>query len=542
MAGVASAEPSINYFPLSWQSEDGLPESSISAIMQSRDGYLWLGTYSGLVRFDGSRFVSFNKTTNPRLHRTRITSLFEDPHDGSLWIGNETGETIRFRQGHFAEVPLPAGWHRKTFSISAHNPDQSERKENEIWEPSKVFSINADEAGDIWCISSEGIMVRVRDGTILWPTPGAATGQVGVTRDTDGRLWITRNGRLSRVDKGKLIEVALQGQPPDVYVQGVCASRDGGIWVAYAGRVRKWKSDRWTQDFGNAPWGTRGLTAMIETRSGKIAAGTVDSGLYLLGSNSVSVHFDRTNGLAQNWVRCLGEDAESNLWLADGKALVRLRAGNVTPLMPPGGWEGHTVRSMSRGRDDCVWITTEGGGVYRYKDGHWRHFAEQDGLSNLFVWSASEDEEGRLWAGTWGGGMFVKNGERFGPADGLTNFTPAMPAILHAPNHVTWIGSAIGLLRYENGRVVCFGAREGAESAMADVRAIAREPDGTIWFGMTGGGVGCLGADGRLRQFREAEGLSSDDVQCLYLDKQGTLWIGTSGGGLNRFRVVGNRG
>lgn len=534
-AAAVLGQPAINYCTRSWQSQQGLPESSVTAILQGREGYLWLGTYSGLVRFDGVRFVSFNKTSNPRLIHTRITSLFEDS-EGTIWLGNETGDVVRFRNGQFEEAALPAVWRRKVFSIDPTDAGRREQREKELWESSKVSRISADETGDIWCISSEGIMVRVRDGMMLVPPAGAAMGQVGMARDARGFLWITRNGRLSRVEKGKIAEANLQGERADVYVQGLCPSRDGGLWLSCAGRVRKWKDDRWVEDLGRAPWGVRGLTAMIETKAGGIAAGTVDSGLYLIGSNALSLHFGRTNGLSENWVRCLGTDEEGDVWLGDGKGLVSLRAGNVMALTPPEGWEGHAVRSMSRGRDGCLWISTEGGGVYRYQEGQWRHFDERNGLSNLFVWSALEDEDGRLWAGTWGGGMFIKDGDRFRPADGLTNFTPAMTAILHGPDHVTWIGSAIGLLRCEEGRVVCFGAREGLESPMADVRAIAREQDGTIWFGMTGGGLGCLGADGRLRQFRQSDGLSSDDVQCLFLDKEGTLWIGTFGGGLNRFR------
>jgi signal transduction histidine kinase/ligand-binding sensor domain-containing protein len=506
------AAPATNYFTRLWQTEDGLPQNSVSAIIQSKDGYLWLGTYSGLARFDGVRFICFNKTSEPKLNRTRITSLFEDS-DGAIWMGNETGEVARYRHGGFDEPELPAGWERKS-----------------------IYAISADETGAIWLINTDGIMVCLRDGVIRVPPSGTATGQVGVARDRDGFLWITRNGRLSRIAKGNVAQVRLEGEPPEVYVQGICPARAGGIWVACAGRVRNWKDHRWAQDLGAAPWGVRGLTAMIERESGSIAAGTVDAGLYLINSNSSSLHLDHTTGLAQNWVRCLCVDAEQDLWMGAGSSgLLRLRAGNVAALTPPGGWEGHPVLSMSRGHDDGLWITTEGGGVYHFKDGDWKRFGTEDGLANLFAWSAAEDEEGQLWVGTWGGGIFLKKGDKFVRAPGFENFTAAITAILHAPDHVTWIGSSIGLLRYERGKVISFGEKEGLRSGQVHVRTIERGPDGTIWFGMTGGGLGRLGKDGRLTQFREKDGLSSDDVQSLKLEADGTLWVGTSGGGLNRF-------
>src|ERR1041385_1028097 len=96
LSSLALTAAPLNYFTHLWQTEDGLPQNSVTAIVQTRDGYLWLGTYSGLARFDGVRFVPFNNGTRPKLNRTRITSLFEDSQ-GTLWIGNETGEVTRFR-------------------------------------------------------------------------------------------------------------------------------------------------------------------------------------------------------------------------------------------------------------------------------------------------------------------------------------------------------------------------------------------------------------------------------------------------------------
>ncbi len=513
LSSLALTAAPLNYFTHLWQTEDGLPQNSVTAIVQTRDGYLWLGTYSGLARFDGVRFVPFNNGTRPKLNRTRITSLFEDSQ-GTLWIGNETGEVTRFRNRQFEDVNLP-----------------------DAWQLNKVFAISADEAGDIWLVSPEALLVRLRDGTTLVPREGGATGQAGIARDTKGRLWIVRNGRLSRLEKAKLITVRLDQEPPDVYVQGICASRDGGIWISCNGRLRKWKNDHWAEDLGEAPWGVRGLTAMVETKNGNVAAGTVDRGLFLIGVGMTPLHLNHESGLSQDWIRSLCEDAEGDLWMGAGSGgLVALRAGRAASLSPPDHWEGRAVLSMSLGRDGSLWISTEGAGVYRFRNEQWEHFGERDGLSNLFVWSALEDEDGRLWAGTWGGGMFVRENGKFEHLPGLKEINAAMPAILHAPNRVTWIGSAIGLLRYEHGVVTSFGAKQGLKSA--DVRAIERAEDGTIWFGMTGGGLGRLSEDGSLKQFRISDGLSSDDVQSLKLEKDGTLWIGTAGGGLNRLRAA----
>jgi len=112
----------------------------------------------------------------------------------------------------------------------------------------------------------------------------------------------------------------------------------------------------------------------------------------------------------------------------------------------------------------------------------WQHFGENEGLANQFVWSLGEDGQGNLWAGTWGGGMFVKHGNRFVRPPGLEENTVPMTGLLHGQNGITWIGTANGLLRYERGKLATYGEQEGLE--LADVRAVTQAGDGTIWFAM----------------------------------------------------------
>src|SRR5437762_13057664 len=116
----------VNYFPRLWQTEDGLPQNSVTAIVQTHDGYLWLGTYGGLDRFDGVRFAVFDNNSEPRLRRNRVTRLFEDA-SGTLWIGDELGGVSRFGAGSFEEISVPA-----------------------TWKGAKISAISADEAEDIW--------------------------------------------------------------------------------------------------------------------------------------------------------------------------------------------------------------------------------------------------------------------------------------------------------------------------------------------------------------------------------------------------------
>ena len=102
-----SAAP--NYFIRAWQTENGLPQNSVAAMVQTRDGYLWLGTYSGLARFNGERFTVYNDSNTPEMRDSRVTSLFE-ADNGTLWIGHENGVVSWYKNGRFQTLEVPAAW------------------------------------------------------------------------------------------------------------------------------------------------------------------------------------------------------------------------------------------------------------------------------------------------------------------------------------------------------------------------------------------------------------------------------------------------
>lgn len=492
-----------DYFLRPWRTDDGLPDNAITAIVQTHDGYLWIGTYGGLARFDGTRFVVFNSANEPGLQSDRITSLYEDPN-GVLWIGHERGDLTCYRNGVFEP--------------------QTER---ETGVRRKISAIGVDGSGATWMLNEEGTMVRVRDGAkcALPNTDGVAE----MARDQAGNLWIASGGRL-----GTLVGGHLQTNDPAIYggyIQGLCESRDGGVWVVSDGRVKKWNHGEVTEDRGANPCNST-VVAMTETRSGSLAMGTSIDGLYILFTNGAVLHFNHTNGLPNDWVRCITEDREGTLWAGVGSGgMVALRPGNVQTLDAPDHWQGRVILSVTASRDGAIWVGSEGAGLYRFFDNKWTVFGLSSGLSNAYIWSVSQDREDRIWAATWGGGIFVQQGDRFVFPPGLENINVPMAATLQASDGATWIGTASGLVRYLNGQVTRYGEKDGLK--LPDVRTIVEAPDGTIWFGMLGGGLGRL-QNGVLKQYLKSDGLSSDYVQCLKLDGNGALWIGTYGSGLVR--------
>ena len=493
-----------------WQVGGDLEQNPVTAVVQSREGYLWLGTYTGLLRFDGVRVTVFDSANTPGLLNSRVTSLYED-RDGVLWIGHETGDLTRLSGGEFRPMGRARGW-----------------------VGGALEAIRTDEKGELWLLNDTGFLFRLRDGRVVEvPGGGAGNRKASLSKERGGKLWITANGNVATLDQGQLVPFRFGGTNGTSFFERVVPARDGGWWVMENGRLKKWREGRWVADLGDCPWERGFVTELLETRSGMLLAGTVKDGLYLLTPGADPVHFSRNNGLSHDWVRSICEDQEGNIWIGTGGGLDVLRPRKVKMLNPPDGWQGRAVLSFVVTPEGDAWIGTEGAGLYHCQGDRWTSYTDANGLANLFVWSVLETRRHELFVGTWGGGLMVKEGERFESPGELSRITAPVVALYEGKHGELWIGTTLGLHRYEAGKLTWFAGKE--QLALPDVRAIVESPDGTLWFGMLGGGLGCL-KHGVLKQFRKLDGLSSDSVLALHVEADGTLWIGTSDNGLCRLR------
>ena len=513
--GLAISETSAQgslptYVVRAWQTEDGLPDNRVTAVVQTRDGYIWLGTLGGLARFDGSHFTVYDASNTGGLLTSPVTSLFENSR-GELWIGCETGELVCYnaRQG-FRSVPVAGTWSGR-----------------------RIYGISEDDAGDLWLVNSVGELMRVKDGEVFSPPKGRTTGTLVELARSGNSLWIVRNGAASRVENGRPNAFHVEDHPETEYVQGIGPAHDGGTWVANNGRIRKWRDGKWVEDRGPAPWVYAPLTCLIETLSGAVVAGTSEDGLFMLLPDRGVVRLGLSTGVPK-WIRALSEDREGNIWVGTGsRGVVMLRRSNVRALSPPDHWNGCAVLSVSPGSEGGLWAGTDGAGVYHYRDGIWTNYFQESELFNPYVWSVVEAAEGRLWVATWGSGITVLQHEKFSRPPGLQKFATPTAALYQARDGSWWIGTSAGLLHDDGTGTNWIRIEQGL--AGADVRAIAEDRRGRLWIGMFGGGLGCI-ENGKVRRFRKSDGLPTELVQSLHEARDGTLWIGTYGGGLCRMR------
>ncbi|MGH9802722.1 MAG: ligand-binding sensor domain-containing protein, partial [Blastocatellia bacterium] len=200
---VPPAQAQSKYLHTTWTTENGLPQNSINAIVQTRDGYLWLGTHGGLARFDGVKFTVFETGNTPELKSSRILSLFED-HAGALWIGTQYGGLTRYANGTF-----------KTFTTQDGFPDAF------------VTSIAEDGEGNLFCTTNKGI-VRFSAGRFAVALAVPATDAI---RSRDGSVWFSGGQKLIRYRGGKFSDFAIPTEAMPERISGLIEAEDGSIWL-----------------------------------------------------------------------------------------------------------------------------------------------------------------------------------------------------------------------------------------------------------------------------------------------------------------------
>ncbi|HYW71717.1 MAG TPA: two-component regulator propeller domain-containing protein [Pyrinomonadaceae bacterium] len=489
----------------SWTTDQGLPQNSINDIRQTRDGYIWLTTFDGLVRFDGVRFTVFDKANTPGIISNRFLRMFEDPQ-GDLWAGTEEGGLVRYHQGVFSNYG----------------------KEQGLTNLNAVFLTDDDQGRVVAYFAGEGVM-RFADGKLEPINPpnkfagssppsgvarrvpcihandrlhclgygewGVAEGMPSLDRisgdgvdDGHGTLWIaTRDPALVRVEQAKIVRVYRQGDGlpgrPLGFVTGVrcrlmTVDRDGQVW----------------------------LTDLTDMRSSA------------LGKNLPA---DLAPGFSLGY-----EDREGNLWFGTNRTgLWRARKQFIAGYSKPDGLAGNNVYPIYQARNGVVWIGTTDG-LFRYQNDKFEQAAPT--LKGLSINAIAEDSQGRLIIGgsrqSW-----IGDGNQFEEIPELKDF---IWAILADNDGSIWFGTEHGLVHLKDGTQTRYKIEDGL--AGDNIKVILDDGANGFW-------IGCFGglshyANGKFTSWTERDGLSSSNVRTLHRDADGTLWLGTYDGGLARFK------
>lgn len=494
----------------SWQSEKGLPQDTVQSVLQTRDGYLWVGTQEGLARFDGVRFRVWDERTTPELGSGSVTSLLEDSR-GRLWIGL-SGGVARLEGGIFTS--LEAG----------------------LAQGVTAWSMCETPEGDVWVATSGAGLLRFRgeEKTALTTSDGLPSNDLrSICRDSAGDLWAGTSGKgVFRIRDGAISVVDSSNGLSNDVVRSVAPHVDGGIWVGTAGGGLQTVKDSGRVEVsrvGGLP--TEQVSALHVDRDGTLWVGTWGSGVARVRDGRVDL-LSSKNGLSNDQVWSLGSDREGNVWIGTWVGgLNRLTDGKFLPLGVPEGLSGDNTRAVLQTRDGALWVATAGGGLNRVENGVVTVLRAADGFGTDEISSLSESADGSLLVGTYTSGAFRVSGRRATPLvrEGRL-LTDDVRGLLEARDGSVWIGTSAGAQRETAGRLE--PAFPGEPAPPRRVIGFLEDRAGTMWIA-THEGLFAWAA-GRLVRRTTADGLANDRVLTLHEDVEGILWIGTASG-LTRF-------
>ena len=522
MAGICAfaLSPTLDvrqYAHTTWKIREGFAKGSILSIVQTPDGYLWLGTAFGLYRFDGVRNVLWQPPPNQHLPSGTITKLVA-AQDGVLWIGTGNG-LASWKNGKLTQYAELAG-----------------------------LDINAlveDNEGSIWAGTngpSDGKLCEIRNGSVRChpEMDGVGQGVFGLHEDAKGNLWVGLETGVWRWRPG----------PPEFYavpgllngrMQGMVDGDDGALLIATRGAVTR-LADGKAEAVYRFPTARRGFRRleMLRDRDGGLWVCPAGRGIVHIYQGRTDV-FSESDGLSGDDIYDLFEDREGNIWVATVNGLDRFHELPVVTYSRKQGLSDIPWGGMLAARDGSVWFATLNG-LNRLSHGQVAVYHQQrtargqetvsSGLPDEGVGSLFQDSRGRIWVSTLGGIGYLEN-DRFIPAGAPGGL---VESLTEDTSGNLWIANRdVGLLRMSRHNELqqipwaTFGRKDPAV-------VLAPDPlHGGLWLGFSQGGVAWF-RDGHVHSFYSAaDGLGGGRVYQLRFDGEGALWI-ASEGGLSRLK------
>jgi ligand-binding sensor domain-containing protein/signal transduction histidine kinase len=489
-----------------WSTKEGLPENSVISVIQTKDGYLWLGTLNGLVRFDGNHFTIFDENNTPGLSSERIVYLFEDSHT-NLWIGTDNGTVAMAKDGRITNFQIGGAGH---------------------------------------------------EGRLLY-----------AFEDLTGCIWFyTADGRTSRYQDGKmspdssLISKELVLRAAKVWIPG----QSNSFWSIQNGRVQKWRGNQRERELGVYPWRINAIvTSACEDSAGNLIVGTWGEGIFWLGADGNWRHISTEQGLSSAFVLSLCMDREGNLWVGtDGEGLDRIKrkifdtpaehhswvvqsisgdgSGGLWTAFNAHGvtfWFANSAQDFGVGRSSNawtvlvdrkqqIWVGTRGEGLFQFQTDHFQPVPGVEILGQQ-IFALLEDHAGQLWAGAQNG-LARWNGQGwkiYTTHDGLSE--NIVRAIAEDAEGNLWIGTeSQGLNFLKAGKFISIQAA-GNGLPGNDISCLYLDRDGVLWVGTSGHGLARF-YKGKWTRYSTDTGLASNSIDYIIEDGADCLWIGSNAG------------
>ena len=493
-----------------WRGAEGLPSDSVTAIVQTHDGFLWAGTSAGLVWFDGVKFTGVNLAAASTNNAVSVTALCEDS-DGRLWIGTQQDGLYQLAQG-----------------IVQHYTTGGGLLDN------GVTSLDADKKGLVWVGTKSGLNLwtghEFKSFTTNDGLPDKFVSGVNVARS--GTVWITTRVGMCRFINGHIAPYALrtqsQGRSPEYL--GAYEDRRGNLWAFGDTYLINLAGGKRFNYFRSSESASVRIWSLCEGRDGRLWIGTSGRGLFCFEDDRFQPVALGENGWSYD-VRAICEDREGNLWLGTyGGGLAQLRPQSMHVLRVGEGLSGGTPTALALDPNGRIYVGIQRGGLFVGESGRFERISGNGGLTvQNYITSLAAARDGTVWAGTMGAGLYGWRDDRevhLTTADGLAD--SAVLAVCSDGQGAVWASTGTGTIhRFAGNRMIRFDTRQGLPGA--PVTALIRSAFGGIWAGTQDGQV-LHEQNGKFTTFADASDPGHNPVLALVEGSGGRLWIGTAGG------------
>ena len=497
---------SANFVIRQWNVEDGLPQGTVRCITQTHDGYLWVGTWDGLARFDGVHMTVFDAETNPGVYPI-ITFVREDGGH-RLWVGTDGAGLYRYQSGRFVHIDSTSGFDG-TF----------------------VTAMGEDRAGRMWFATEDGIFINTGDRFLRLSYPAGAPNNIltEILAAPDSTMYLQFVNVVYHVylSDDSLPEI---GQPFHTGGYRIDVDSSGTIWYAVAGKglVRRTGTHEYTDTlFANVD-----PTDVFILRNGEKWILT-PQGPYFLTGNHVE-HLQSVDGIDLSSIQKVFEDREGILWLTvTGDGLLRFMPKQVRTFTTKDGLQTNDVMCGMQDRSGAVWIGTWLGGLAR-RVGRGEFIPVRPLTDGMTVTAICQSREGTIWVGTWGHGLFkIRNNKvRQVLGEGLKDNT-TIRAIARSKGGGVWVAGVYRTLWHIGSTIVdVWDTKRELNGSLINSLLVTR--NGDVWVGTDAGGVARL-SNGHVSIFNTDNGLIDNSCRVVLEDKDGAVWL-TSVRGLERWK------